>query len=80
MSGQLGPANGITAAGLPSNTFVANASTWYIFRHELDVAMPFAESLKPCADAEVDGAIGPWTGWASAFADSLLSLLSTKMS
>ena len=34
-------ANGITAAGLPSNTFVANASTWYIFRHELDVAMPF---------------------------------------
>ena len=38
----------------------------------------FAESLKPCADAEVDGAIGPWTGWASAFADSLLSLLSTK--
>ena len=38
----------------------------------------FAESLKPCADAEVDGAIGPWTGWASAFADSLLAPLNKK--
>ena len=39
----------------------------------------FAESLKPCADAEVDGAIDPWTGWASAFADSLLSLNNKMM-